>query len=108
MFEKFLKGFISRKSEPFKDIKTESSHLMSNLKDFYPEESIQTIWHRRYKEVEYLKSGKLTFEVVQKVYTEMMLDKATRRMAIFRTYPEKLSHLAKNLELETQAKNNQL
>ena len=63
------------------------------------------MWHRRYKEVEYLKSGKLTFEVIKQVYTEMLLDKATRRMAIFRTYPEKLSHLAKNLDTDTQAKN---
>jgi len=97
-----LKGLINKKSEPFKDITDDTASLMCAIEDFFPETNVPFMWHRRSTELELLQRH-ITYEMVLNYYNEMLLSKESRRMAIFRTFPQSQHSLAKSLHLENNA-----
>ena len=68
MYNNFLKGLITNKSEPFKDINDETSFLIAALKDYYSENEVKDFkWHRRQEELAYLKNG-VTYQMIKKSF----------------------------------------
>ena len=77
---------------------------MQGIKDFFSEEegSVDFKWHRRAEELAFLQQ-QMTFEMVTEMYDEMLLNKETKRLAIFRTFPESQYDLATKLDFENNA-----
>ena len=86
-YKDFLEGLINRKSVPHKDIYEETRFMMGAIKDYFPVEGHSFHWTRRQDQIDYLKN-EMTFERVKLTYERILLSEK-RRMAIFRTYPEK-------------------
>ena len=71
---------------------------MGALKDYYPDNERTFHWQRRSDAVKFL-SEKITFKRVKETYHRLLLDKK-KRVAVFRTYPEKYFDQVQNQEVE--------
>ncbi len=60
-------------------------------------------WNQNEIEIQYLKN-QLSFQTVIETYQNVLLNEKIRKIAIFKTYPEKHQSLIKNDILEKQSK----
>jgi len=99
MVKNFTEGLITRKQQPHKDIYQETSYLMGVLKTYSHKADSSFNWEIRDQEIAVLKKG-ITLVQVLETYRRLLLNEDSKRMAIFRTYPEKHHGLAKDTSLD--------
>lgn len=100
-FKDYVKGLLAKLSEPHKDIVEESRSLRSNMVT-YASEKQPINWKHVKSEIKYLRED-CSYETVVQLYNSMLLDEKTRRMAVFKTYPEKHFGLIKDSTLDDKA-----